>query len=231
MPDPSTLPLYKAYVENVKEFSVAETDLRRLINRSLKSGNTLTIRVQTKLYALLYSSYSEASFMKLILTPYGFRQEYLQQILIQESIKEKWVKCIELAFNDFSVFAKGSEIPNKMQNIIRIIEEYIIEPSLLRNKIAHGQLQIALNRKVSSLNIEMTTKLANLNFVTIYKWFEVHKHLTKIIEDLIESPTVAHYERYYEEFTRLESFLEKSSNWTIESKMQTKAMKRLIKHN
>lgn len=228
MPDQTTLPFYKAYVTNVSEFKIAEKEIRRIINRALKENKTTTINTQTKLYALLYSTYSEAAFMKMILTPYGFEQEFVNQILAQGSIQEKWFKCVDLAFNKFSKHKKGSEIPNKSLELKKIINEYIIDPSIIRNKIAHGQISVALNSKNTSLHIDITNKLNNLDVVYISRLFYINDKLTSIIEDLIESPDKAHYEYYFAKFQDLENYIEKSKNWSILTKMRTKSMSKKI---
>lgn len=230
MPDLSTYPHYQAYVSNVKDFLVAEKDIRRTINRALRSNNQLTVQVQTKIYALLYSTFSEANFMKMILTPHGFEQQYLNEIIRQNSIREKWYKCLELAFIRFSSSQKGSEVPNKIQNLKRIVDSHIVDPSLLRNKIAHGQLTVALNRTNTSLNTELTLELQNINVIKVYRWFEVNKRLCSIIEDLIESPNIAHYNNYYTKYQQLEIFINKSETWTIASKMSTPSMSKKLRH-
>lgn len=228
MPDQTTLPFYKAYVTNVSEFKIAENEIRRIINKALKENKTTTINTQTKLYALLYSTYSEAAFMKMILTPYGFEQEFVNQILAQGSIQEKWFKCVDLAFNKFSKHKKGSEIPNKSLELKKIINEYIIDPSIIRNKIAHGQISVTLNSKNTSLHIDITNKLNNLDVVYISRLFYINDKLTSIIEDLIESPDKAHYEYYFAKFQDLENYIEKSKNWSILTKMKTKSMSKKI---
>lgn len=231
MPDTSTYTFYQAYVVNVKDFLFAESEVRRLINKALKSNKELTVKVQTKIYALLYSTYSESSFMKMILTPYGFEQKYVDEILRQENIQMKWIKCLELAFLKFSESQKGSEIPNKKLELTRIIQTYIVSPSIIRNKIAHGQLTVALNSKTTNLNPEITATIGALDFVTINRWFTINRYLQLIIEDLIESPNVAHHNHYYQIFQELEAFIEKSKTWSVETKLQTKNMLKPVRYN
>lgn len=230
MPDSSTLQFYQAYVVNVSDFKVAELETRRSINKALKTNKELTIKVQTKIYALLYSTYSESSFMKMILTPYGFDQKYVDEILRQENIQQKWMKCIDLAFMKFSNFQKGSEVPNKKLNLSRIIQKYIVSPSVIRNKIAHGQLTVAFNRTNTNLNSDITNELGSLDFITVYRWFRINEYLTRIIEDLIESPDVAHHKHYYSIYQDLENFIKKTENWSVETKMKTVAMQKPIRY-
>jgi hypothetical protein len=226
MPEANTYKHYKAYVKNVQDFLIAEKELRRTINLALKTGKPQTVEIQTKLYALLYSTFSESRFMKVILTPSGFEQFEVDEILKQSSVLEKWNKCLELAFNKFNHNKKGSEIPNKKLELSRIILEYIINPSILRNKIAHGQLTIALNSKNSALNKNITSDIQSLDFVEISKWFVINKSLCDIMEELIESPSKGHYNHYYSRFQQLEAYIEKTKNWNTSSKLSTPKMKK-----
>lgn len=227
MPDASTYQHYEAYVKNVQDFLIAEKELKRTINRALKTGKNQTVEIQTKLYALLYSTFSESRFMKVILTPYGFEQYEVDEILRQSSVLDKWLKCLDLAFRKFNQTKKGSEIPNKKLELSRMIKKYVINPSILRNKIAHGQLTIALNNKNTSLNANITNEIQALDFVEIGKWFEINKSLCDILEELIESPDKGHYRNYYTRFQQLELYILKTKDWTSNTKMQTKKMKKL----
>ena len=228
MPDSSTLVFYKAYSTNVRDFLIAEKEIRRTINRALKENKKNTVKIQTKLYALLYSTYSESSFMKMILTPYGFEQEFVDEILNQSSIQEKWSKALELAFKKFKSQSKGSEIPNKKLELKKIIQEFIVEPSVIRNKVAHGQISVALNRKNGAINFDLTKRIEDLNVVYVYRLFEVNKSLVSIIEDLIESPEKAHYMYYFQKYQKMQTFISKSSSWNIESKLKTESMSKKI---
>lgn len=228
MPNPETYKLFQAYTINVKDFILAEQEIRRIINRALKTKKELTVKIHTKIYALLYSTYSESCFMKMILTPFGFEQDYLNEILRQDSIQEKWLKCLEISFLKFNKNSKGSEIPNKKKELEVIIKNYVVDPSIIRNKIAHGQLTIALNSKVNNLNPNITSQIQDLDYVTIYKWFIINKKLCEIIEDLIESPDKAHYNQYYSKFQDLNTFIIRSEKWTVESKLKTDSMQKII---
>lgn len=230
MADASSYPVYQAYVENVRDFIAAETEIRRGINRALKCGKLHTVRIQTKIYALLYSTFAEANFSKLVLTPYGFQQSFIEQILHEDkNLQEKWLGCLDLAFQKFNVSKKASEIPNKKQELKRIIQEFIIDPSIIRNKIAHGQFSVALNRKGKDKNSDITNQINNLDIVSITRLFKINQLLVDILEDLIESPDYAHHANYYSKFQSLMAFIEKSANWTIASKMAYGNMRRMAK--
>ncbi|MCS4164768.1 hypothetical protein [Sphingobacterium sp. BIGb0116] len=231
MPNPESYLIYQAYVINVRDLTAAETDIKRLINRSLKSGKEHTVLIQTKVYALIYSTFSEASFSKMVLTPYGFEQGFINQILALDlnlSLQEKWIKCLDLAFIKFSLNKKGSEVPNKKLELSRIIQKFVIEPSIIRNKIAHGQFSQAINRQGNLVNPELTKKILDLSFVGVMRLFKINRLLVSIIEDLIESPDYFHHSNYYSKFQKLCDFIEKSASWTNSSKLLVNNMKRKI---
>jgi hypothetical protein len=61
---------------------------------------------------------------------------------------------------------------NRRQEIERLVKEHVVEPSLIRNKIAHGQWEIALNRNNSAVNPAITAAIQQLDIVVIDRWFE-----------------------------------------------------------
>jgi hypothetical protein len=227
MADINSYELYKAYVCNVRGFLKTETELKRIINASLKRNKQDSVERTTKIYALLYSTFSEANFMKMILTPYGFSQGFVNQIVKESNVQSKWYKCIELGFHIYKTnwkTKKNSEIPNKIQELKRIVDRYVVSPSVIRNKIAHGQINIALNNDQAKLNLDLTQELNELNQVKIYIWFQIQIKLTEIIEDLIESPDKMHPNSYHSKIQNLFHFIDNTKNWNIESKMITKSM-------
>jgi hypothetical protein len=109
-------------------------------------------------------------------------------------------------------------VTNIRQELKRLIRQYIVEPSLLRNKVAHGQWKIALNRDNTAENHDLTNALNSLDIVTILRWFKIHKHISQIVEVLIESPNRAFHRDYWVEITELKEFLKKSETWSMEQK-------------
>ena len=103
----------------------------------------------------------------------------------------------------------------------------------MRNRIAHGQWINIIDYESKDENeteekkekkrkkIEVAEEeLLDLNHVDIMNEFKIHILLGKIIRDLVQSPNRAfskNYEQYIEE---LNNFLEKSKNWTIDSKIE-----------
>lgn len=226
----STLEVFKAQVNNVRTLDQAIKHINRAINHALRTGDKSSADVHTKILTLTFSAWAEARFSKLIHTPHGFTSDEIFQIKRahqKNGLEKGWEKCLELALRRVSGIKQGNEIPNKRQKISGIITRYIIEPSLLRNKIAHGQWKIALNRDNEAENPEITDKLDKLDVIAVTIWLQAYEYLARIMEDLIESPNKAFRRDYWLHLTELEAFLNTSKNWTLESKIQKLKQKTL----
>ena len=216
------LKIFKAQTENVRALNRAWTHLLRTINRELSNDNLDSAASHTKALALIFCTWSEASFLKLIHTPHCFELDEIRQIktLSSRNIVQGWLKCLELGLARVSKTSKSNYIPNISKSVERIIQTYVDEPRLLRNKIAHGQWAIALNRKNDMKNEELTKKIHELNVIDLAIWKEAFSCLNNIIECLIESPDRAFHRDYWYEVAKIENHLSKTEKWTLESKIK-----------
>ena len=216
------LKIFRAQTENVREIVKTWNHLQRTINRELVKDNTTSAVLHTKLLALVFCAWSEASFSKLIHTPHGLELDEIKQIksLAKDNIVDGWEKCLELGLRKFSKKSKSNYIPNIKQRVERVIVEYVQEPRILRNKIAHGQWKIALNRKDQNTNENITQQINDINIVTLNIWRQSHQGLSNIIEALIESPNKAFHRDYWSEIVAVETLLNKTKNWSLEEKIK-----------
>jgi hypothetical protein len=214
------LVVYKSCVANVRELKMQRKNLTQLFNKAVINKDNQSFEVLTKLYALLYSAFAETCFLKMIHTPYGFDQTFITQIKSKKNLEEQWLKCLELAFLRIGNATIKGEIQNKRLILERLISRYIIEPSQIRNKIAHGQWSVALNFENTNKNDETTKKIANLDFVKIDIQFQIYEKIGQAVEDLIESPLKAHFNYFYQHMSDLEELVENTKTWTIDSKIE-----------
>lgn len=214
------LEVFQAQVRNTRELDQAWKHLKRSINLDLISNNHTSARIHTKTLALIYCAWTEAVFSKLIHTPYGFDLDEIGQIKIAQraSIVNAWNKCIELALAKVGR-RDGSYIPNIRQRLQRLINEYIETPSLIRNKIAHGQWVCALNRENTSKNNELTFKIADLDIVKLDILKQAFQGTADIVEAMIESPERAFHRDYWPLLTKLEEQLQESQRHTLTEKI------------
>jgi transcriptional regulator of heat shock response len=214
--------IFKAQTENVRDINKTWKHVQRSINHELVCDNLTSASVHTKLLALVFCAWSEANFSKLIHTPHGFELDEIQQIknLAKGNIVDGWLKCLELGLHQVLKTPKSNYIPNIKQSVERLIKKYIQEPRVLRNKIAHGQWKIALNRENDKTNNDLTDQINNIDVVQLNVWKEAHQGLSNIIEVLIESPDRAFHRDYWLEIVKVNEHLNKTKTWKLEDKIQ-----------
>lgn len=219
--------IFRAQTENVRELDAAWRHINRTINDALRTDNTKLASFQTRLLGLVFCSYTEATFSKLIHTPHGLASDEIQQIKTKgkRDIVEAWLKCLELSTSKIESSA-SNHLPNITKSITKLIQDYIREPSLLRNKIAHGQWKVSINRENTAVNSDITQKICGLTVVDLQRYKAAFDRLSAIIEDIIESPNKAHWKFYWDHVTEFENEQNEMSTRTLEGKvtlLKTKA--------
>jgi hypothetical protein len=223
--------LYVLQSKNVRKLKKVEANLVRTINTYLKKNDSFQVELNTKLYALVYCTLSEAQFIQIVNTPDGFIDTEIEKIKAEKTkngVVKAWELLFDMAFEKVNVNWKTNEDlmirKNELQNII---DNYIKPPSELRNKIAHGQWDFALNRESTAENTSKTLELNNLTVVQITIWSKVHQFLGLIVRDLIQSPKNGFHVNYWTNLTKLEQLIAESSNWSMTKRIATL---RPIKH-
>jgi hypothetical protein len=220
--------LYKLQSRNVRKLNQVKDILIKDINFYLKKTDDFQVEVKTKLLAVLYCAWSEAQFIQIVYTPSAFSYSEIaniKQIKDKDGIADGWKQMIELALQKVGDWQKSSDLQNRRKELFEIVEDYIKTPSLLRNKIVHGQWFYALNRDNTAENLDLTNELANLDSVKLIKRFEVHKYLGLIIRDLVQSPKKGFHQNYWVHMTELERYLDKTRSWDIETKRKKLCLK------
>lgn len=221
MTEQDRLDVFRAQTKNVRELENSWKHLNRQLNVQLLANNAAIVNTNTKLLALLYCALAEAIFSKIIHTPKAFSLAYIDQIkgvVRQFGIKAGWVKCVELGMQNVKAIKSGHG-PNVQLRLDRLITAYIFDPSLIRNKLAHGQWDIALNRENDSVNTELTAKLNSLNVIALYRLKDALSSLAGILEDIIESPNKAHMRDYWPRIYALQNQQHVMSQWTLKDKL------------
>ncbi|EIA1769835.1 hypothetical protein K6858_004766 [Vibrio parahaemolyticus] len=225
----STKSVFEAQTENVRELEKVWKHSIQLINEVYRLDPTDEQRVasyHTRMLALIFSSYAEVSFSKLINTPHGLTHDNREQIrsVAKRNTYQGWLKClecvVELIDNDEAYKAQVKT------TITKLIDDYIKEPSEIRNKIAHGQWVSALNSRNTSYIEETSKKIEELTCVDLIKYKISLTSLCSIIEDLIESPNKAHKKFYQRDIDKYLAKQDDMATWTLESKISKLKPKR-----
>jgi hypothetical protein len=212
MDDAQKLAVFQAQVENVRALESSIRQIRRNINFSLRHNESAIANSLTKVYAILFCAWAEANFSKVVHTPYGFRIDEIVQIQTAKSdgITAAWKKAVELGLRHLDA-SRGSFQPNTRLTLFRAIDAHVFDPSLLRNKLAHGQWVVALNRAYDDIQAELTKLIKELDIVKVDGWRFCHRHLAQMVETLIESPKKAFIRDWWQSVVDLDNEMEQSS--------------------
>ena len=213
--------IFDAQIANTKELEKAWKHINKDINQAYIKGQESAVKYEIKLMALVYCALAEAIFSKLIHTPSGFSPDEITQIKNKsnnDGVKAGWIKCLELALAKVNS-QKSNHVHNVKKKISSFIDNYIYDPSVLRNKIAHGQWVKALNRDNTSINDDYTKEIENLEILVLYRRKEALVTLSILLEDIIKSPDKAHHRDYWTHLVNLEKKQISMAAWTIENKI------------
>jgi hypothetical protein len=167
---------------------------------------------------LIFCAWAEANFSKVIHTPYGFELDEINQIkraAAEREISMGWMKAVKVGVRHLPA-QRGSFAPNAVLLLARAIKKWVFEPSILRNKIAHGQWKIALNCKNDALQNDITGDLMGLTVTQIDGWFSCHEQLARLVEMLIVSPEKSFQRDWYTTVSELEQRMREASSRKVE---------------
>lgn len=212
--------VFAAQTENVRALEQAWKHINKAINAAYSSGDTSSSEIHTKLLAQVYCAFAEAVFSKVIHTPNGLDLDEIAQVKAKgkKNIVEAWKKCVELSLRRVQGRSSG-HVANTRQKIEALIDSFVLDPGLLRNKIAHGQWRVALNTHNTKVNPDLTSKIRSISVVDLYRQKEAFQSLFRIVEDIIESPNKAHHRDYWVHITQFEASQMEMAEWTVEKKI------------
>jgi hypothetical protein len=228
MNEQQRLEVFQTQTENVRQLEKAWSHVNMQTNLLILAKATDGLVIHTKLLGLIYCALAEALFSKLIHTPHGLTLNYIDQIKTASDrygVKHGWLKCSELALLSVQG-AKSSHGQNVQKKLAELIKKHIFDPSIIRNKLAHGQWAIALNRDNNAVNKDITKEIENLTVVELYRRKFALEKLSRILEDMIESPNKAHHRDYWIHLVEYEEAQKKMSAWTMAKKEKQLFLKR-----
>lgn len=225
MNESEILNLYMLQSENVRALWKVKKILIKDINHQIRKQDPddFQIHIKTKLLSLLYSAWSEAQFIQIAYTPRGFLYSEILKIKSNKEshgISEGWRYMLREAMNKVGDTERSKDLRQRLNRLLELVSDLIEEPSILRNKIAHGQWVNALNRENTAKNQDLTNAISQLDPVEIEKRFEVHRFLGYIVRDLVQSPKAGFHRHYWTNIVNLEQYIAKTKDWCLRTKMQ-----------
>ena len=221
MTDQEILALYMAQSENVRYLTRVIDGLNKDINLNIRKSNDFQVKIKTKILSLIYSAWSEAQFTQIIFTENGF--QYSEICSLKEykehfGITNGWKNMINLALSKVGDVQTNKDLKGRLEKLIALVNDYIEEPSILRNKIAHGQWINALNRECTKTNDELSKKLDELDPIEINKRIAIHRYMGLIVRDLVQSPKAGFHRHYWTNIVNLEAYIDETKDWSFETK-------------
>lgn len=233
MNDQQRVEVFRAQTDNVRELEKTWAQVNRQINLLILAKNQAGVQAHTKILSVIYCALAEALFSKILHTPKGLELDYIAQVKASTKaggVKAGWLKCAELAFRDVAG-EKSNHRHNVLKKLQALIEQFIFDPSILRNKLAHGQGAVALNSDNTAINPEITGEIQQHTVVELYRRKAALERLAAILEDVIESPDRAHHRDYWTHFAKFEDDQRRMSGWTMDKKVAQLFAKRAHKPN
>ena len=229
-----TLKIYQAQVKNLQVLEKAWKFQVRTINKSLIKDQKYEVELATKQLMLLHCAYTECAFSKLIHTPYGFSPSQILQI--KQSIKhggatEGWKKALELGLKRLITKRADKQVSDIRSQILKILEHYVAGPSILRNKVAHGQWMVAINRSGDDINSDVSQQLKDLDVVVLTRWHIAVVELCAILRLLIESPNKAFRPNYYFVIESHVKNVKETKEWTLAKRVAQLKLKQQYRQN
>lgn len=215
------LDIFHAQVENIHQLEHAWKHVNRQLNALLRGRNFVGASALTKVLGVIYCATAEAVFLRLIHTPNGLRPSEIKDILGAVSrygITEGWNKTIEVSLRRVKG-GQSNHKPNARKRLESLIKQHITDPSLIRNKLAHGQWKIALNRENTSVNAEITDAIEKLSVVDLYRRYRALNQIAQVVHDIVQSPNKAHWRDYWLHVEAIEAEQARMANWTLEDKL------------
>lgn len=204
---------YQDYCKNCKAAEKVWIVSKRVLNSFIRANKAHEILCQTKVLAVLYCTLAEAYFCKILHTPNTLTEidiANVQDFANKNGIGKAWLKILEIG--QTKVIATRCDRNDKVKNkLSKLIDNYIIDPSVIRNKIAHGQWVVAFNREHTEINNDIA--LNQLDCVNIEKSKLALESIAQLITDILSSPNKAHMRDYWTIVCNLEEELNRRKNW------------------
>lgn len=171
--------------DQILNFKIQYLEKKELLNSQFKNDKVQQLETFSKYLLLTYCTWSEASFIKLKHTPHGLPLND-RSLNYGKNIETKWKTLIDKIIDRIPNIYAG-DVSQMKSELKQISEKYIVNNSYLRNKIAHGQWDEALNSDNDDINIASTQELSFVDVVKLDSTFEIHHLFIEILENICEA--------------------------------------------
>jgi hypothetical protein len=213
--------LIDSYNDQINDIKIQYLEKKENLNAQYKNDKIQELETFSKYLLLTYCTWSEASFIKLKHTPHGLSLPERFQYY-GKNIEIKWKTLIDKIIDRIPNIYSG-DIAQMKSELKKISEDYIVNNSYLRNKIAHGQWNEALNTDNDDINVSVSQELSFVDPVNVDSTFEIHHLFLEILENISESNVpedliIRKNTSYLHLKDKLDNLIRTRQNWDIKSR-------------
>jgi hypothetical protein len=217
---------YSKHCDNLRALESAISSIQITLRDYISRCDERNSDIYTKILAHLVNSWVEVRILKLIYEEGAFSEVEIKKV-IKCNLNDKWKKSLEIAYRKGFCISNSTPInDNRYSALLRIIDNYLLPSSQMRNRLAHGQWVFAFKNSVLDVDEQLTTDIRNDNILKIQLRFRIFKDLSQIIHDLaVSAPT---FERDFDKnFGKIKEKQQQLINKKYDVYVETLVSKRL----
>ena len=184
--------LYAAHAKNLRSLETALMRIFRELNSALSRDDKSTSNALMKTAMLLLGSWAEVRLLKLQFEPNGFDPRDRSIIVSERSQINRWHKALEIGFRKRNNLPRANletALPVTHRAYFVTLRDALnesLEPLILvRNKLAHGQWEVALNSQNNNLAPTTQSRIDSENALSLKFKKSALNSLAQIINDLV----------------------------------------------
>lgn len=187
MTSKTTEKLYEFHVKNLRAVTDGLDHVERAARAEIARGRNEAGQTFVRIYALLLGAWSECRLYKALHERDAFGPTDRSKIMSDESAFSRWVKTVETAFVKRYPGVRPRTAELRLKEINETLTSELKPIIELRNKMAHGQWIVPLNRKLDNVDQDQADALRNENLLSLKFKRAMVEALCACIHDLAVS--------------------------------------------
>ncbi|MEK6418109.1 MAG: hypothetical protein V4801_00735 [Burkholderia gladioli] len=197
--------LFKYHTQNLRALKSAKSQIAPLAKAAIATKRSAELSSLLRLYALLIGAWAEVRLLKVVHEPDAFSDAERLLILSEKTQLDQWKMLAETAFRKHYVIALPTPI-NKLPHSARsrfdaiseLFDNELSTVITVRNKLAHGQWEYALNGTNDAIEQSIMKELKKENYLSL----QFKDDLISCIADIANVLSVSQkaFERDFDQF-------------------------------
>ncbi len=202
--------LYRFHTANLRALKAAKSQIAPLARAAIATRRQAELSSLLKLYAFLVGAWAEVRLQKVVHEPKAFSDDERSLILGKSTQLDQWKTLAETAFRKHYAIGGSSSMKNlpftprsRFEAILSLFNNELKTVITVRNKLAHGQWEFALNGNNDAIEPGMMAELRKENFLSL----QFKDDLIGCIAEIVNTLSVSR-ETFERDFDALFSSLE-----------------------